>query len=107
MAFTAVTACWLAEPPVAALYTGGFDEFVTWLAAPIATGWSESCRVGLAPTEDRRLVAAHPTEPFPIGGYPVLSFAAGPFRTVCYRSVGPFEPLGNGGAGLPPCGPSR
>jgi hypothetical protein len=67
MAFTVVTACWLAEPPVAALYTGGFDEFVSALAAPIATGWSESCRMGIAPTEDGRLVAAHPFEPFGIG----------------------------------------
>jgi len=45
----------LAEPPEAALCIRGFDEFVTSLAAPIATGWSESCRVGFAPTEDRRL----------------------------------------------------
>ena len=55
MAFTAVTACLLAKPPKAALYTRGFGEFVTSPAAPIATGRSESCRVGLAPTEDRRL----------------------------------------------------
>ena len=60
MAFTVVTACLLAEPPKAALYTRGSDEFVTSLVAPIATGWSESCRVGIIPTEDRRLFAAHP-----------------------------------------------
>jgi len=39
----------------------GFGDFVTSTAAPIATGWSESCRVGLPPTEDRRLVTAHHT----------------------------------------------
>ena len=37
----------------------GFGSFVTSTTAPIATGWSESCRVGIAPTEDRRLVTAH------------------------------------------------
>src|SRR5207249_10533491 len=48
--------CLLAKPPIsAALCTRGFGEFVTPPAAPIATGRSESCRVGLAPTEDRRL----------------------------------------------------
>jgi len=26
---------------------------------PIATGWSESCRVGISPTEDRHLCTAH------------------------------------------------
>ena len=29
----------------------GFDGFVTSTAAPIATGWSDLCRVGIAPTE--------------------------------------------------------
>ena len=29
----------------------GFSRFVTSTTAPIATGWSESCRVGLSPTE--------------------------------------------------------
>jgi hypothetical protein len=28
----------------------GFSRFVTSTTAPIATGWSESCRVGLSPT---------------------------------------------------------
>jgi hypothetical protein len=37
----------------------GFGDFVTSTAAPIATGWSESCRVGIAPTEDRHLCTAH------------------------------------------------
>ena len=44
---------------LAALCIEGFDDVVTSIVAPIATGWSESCRVGIAPTEDRRLVTAH------------------------------------------------
>jgi hypothetical protein len=37
------------------LYTEGFGRFVTSTTAPIATGWSESCRVGISPTERTRL----------------------------------------------------
>ena len=44
---------------LAVLSIEGFGDFVTSTAAPIATGWSESCRVGIAPTEDRRLFTAH------------------------------------------------
>jgi len=40
-AFTHVPACMLAKPPKAALYTEGFDSFVTSTAAPIATGWND------------------------------------------------------------------
>jgi hypothetical protein len=54
-AFTHVTACLLAEPPHAVLCIEGFDSVVTSTTAPIATGWNDSCRVGIAPTEDRRL----------------------------------------------------
>src|SRR5690606_20991293 len=32
------------------LYTEGFSHFVTSMTAPIATGRSECCRVGFAPT---------------------------------------------------------
>ena len=35
---------------LATLYIEGFSHFVTSIAAPIATGWSESSRVGFAPT---------------------------------------------------------
>jgi hypothetical protein len=41
------------------LYTEGFDCFVTSTAAPIATGWSDSCRAGLSPAEEPRLFTAH------------------------------------------------
>ena len=37
----------------------GFDGFVTSTAAPIATGWSDLCRVGIAPTEEPRLSTTH------------------------------------------------
>ena len=43
----------------AALSIEGFGSFVTSTTAPIATGWSNSCRVGIAPTEDRHLCTAH------------------------------------------------
>jgi hypothetical protein len=54
-AFTHVTACTLAESPKATLYTEGFGDFVASATASVATGWSESCRAGISPAEDRRL----------------------------------------------------
>jgi hypothetical protein len=42
-----------------ALSIESFGDIVTSIAAPIATGWSESCQVGIAPTEDRHLDTAH------------------------------------------------
>ena len=41
------------------IYAEGFSGFVASTAAPIATGWSDPCRVGFAPTEDVRLSTAH------------------------------------------------
>jgi len=41
------------------LYTGGSSRFVASTAAPIATGWSESCRAGLAPAGKPCLCTAH------------------------------------------------
>ena len=58
-AITRVTACTLAKSPNVTLYTGGFSHFVTSMTAPVASGWSKSCRVGLAPTGKRRLSTAH------------------------------------------------
>ena len=40
-------------------YTEGYSHFVTSMIAPVASGWSDSCRAGLAPTEERRLSTAH------------------------------------------------
>jgi hypothetical protein len=47
----------LAESPDVTLYTEGFSRFVTSTTAPIATGRSESCRVGLSPLGDRAFTA--------------------------------------------------
>jgi len=58
-AFTRVTACTLAKSPYVTLYTGGFSHFVTSMTAPIATGWSKNCRMGLSPTKKRHLSTAH------------------------------------------------
>ena len=63
--FTHVTACTLAESPKVTRYIEGFSYFVTSITAPIASGWSENCRVGLSPTGKRRLSTAH-TQPGPL-----------------------------------------
>src|SRR5260221_14745598 len=57
-AFTHVAACTLALSPIRDTHSEGFSQFVTSVAAPVASGWSV-CRVGLAPTGKRRLVTAH------------------------------------------------
>src|SRR6266581_3576678 len=57
-AFTRVTACTLALSPIRDTLTRGVSQLVTSMTAPVASGWSV-CRVGLAPTEKRRLVTAH------------------------------------------------
>ena len=44
---------------LATLYTGGFRDFVTYVPAPVATDCSNTCRVGLSPTEVPRLFTAH------------------------------------------------
>ena len=58
-AFTHVAAFLLAEQPKATLCIEGFGGFVTSTTAPIATGWSETCRAGVAPAENSRLFTAH------------------------------------------------
>ena len=57
-AFTRVAACTLARSPIRDPLSEGFSHFVTSMTAPVASGWS-GCRVGLAPTEKRRLITAH------------------------------------------------
>src|SRR5437762_7933113 len=47
------------QAPFRALFTEGFSRFVTSTTAPIATGWSDSRRVGFAPTERPCLRTAH------------------------------------------------
>jgi hypothetical protein len=44
---------------LAALSIEGFGSFVTSATAPIATGWSNNCQAGIAPTEERHLYTAH------------------------------------------------
>ncbi len=61
-AFTHVTACTLAGSPKVIRYIRGFSHFVTSMTAPIASGWSESCRVGLSPTE--KTPPYHDAHPF-------------------------------------------
>jgi len=58
-AFTRVTACTLAGSSKMTRYIRGFSHFVTSMTAPIASGWSKNCRVGLSPTGKRRLCTAH------------------------------------------------
>src|ERR1700732_223867 len=41
------------------LSTGGFRQVVTFPPAPIATGWSDPCRKGLAPSQEPCLSTAH------------------------------------------------
>jgi hypothetical protein len=41
------------------LSTGGFSRVVAFPTAPIATGWSDPCRKGLAPSQELCLSTAH------------------------------------------------
>jgi hypothetical protein len=104
---------------LAVLSIEGFGDFVTSTAAPIATGWSESCRVGIAPTEDRRLFTAHQRIMQCIIGcsnpagrvgrwrgslgvaylFPALSFAGASLAAPCPVSTSP--PHRTGHAGFP------
>src|SRR5258707_15274658 len=59
-ALTHVAACTLARSPIRDPLTRGFRHFVSSMPAPVASGWSDSRRVGLAPTGKRRLLTAHP-----------------------------------------------
>ena len=51
------------------LYTEGFRCFVTSTTAPIATGRSESCQVGFAPTKRPCLCTAHREDGLGNSGY--------------------------------------
>ena len=58
-AFTRVAARMVAEPPRAARLGVLRTMSLPPSSAPIATGWSDSCRAGFAPAEERRLITAH------------------------------------------------
>ena len=61
-AFTKVAARMLAEPPMAALLIAVLQtRSLPPSPAPTATGWSDSCRAGFAPAEERCLSTAHGT----------------------------------------------
>ena len=63
--FTRVMACTFAGPPEVIRYIEGFSYFVTSITAPIASGWSDRCRVGLSPTgKTPPLHGAHSLLPF-------------------------------------------
>ena len=57
-AFTHVTACTLAKSPKVTLTPKASVAYPS-ATAPIATGWSDSCRVGFAPTGTPCLSTAH------------------------------------------------
>ena len=58
--FTRVAARMVAKPPRAARCTGVLQsKSLPPSTAPIATGWSDSCRAGFAPARRRRLSTAH------------------------------------------------
>jgi hypothetical protein len=106
----------------AALSIEGFGSFVTSTTAPIATGWSNSCRVGLTPTEERHLSTAHkrtglvkgmeiellpPYFPFIFLLFSFISlyflyFFARFFPTATLRRVAPLASFGNLGEAFPP-----
>ena len=39
--------------------TKGFCDFVTSIAAPIATDWNDRCRAGITPADEALLFTAH------------------------------------------------
>ena len=57
--FTARSGLLYSRGCLATLYTGGFRDFVAYVPAPVATDCSNTCRVGISPTEDPRLCTAH------------------------------------------------
>ena len=59
MADTSNTNCRVCTKAGEDHYTEGFSRFVTFATAPIATGWSDSCRVRFAPTERPCLCTAN------------------------------------------------
>jgi hypothetical protein len=62
---------------LAALSIRSFGSIVTSTTVPIATGWSDSCRVGIAPTEDRRLCTAHTDTDYAEPGWTATPRVAG------------------------------
>ena len=72
------------------LYIGGFSRVVAFPPAPIATGWSDPCREGLAPSQEPCLSTAHVS--FVLSPVIGLSCHRHPADMVCPRPVGPTSP---------------
>jgi hypothetical protein len=55
--FIRITACSLAGSLAGVFYSKGFEHFIACVLGSVATGWRESCRVGLvnSPTGVLRL----------------------------------------------------
>jgi hypothetical protein len=87
------------------VFLEGFDGFVTSTATPIATGWSDLCRVGIAPTEKLHLFTTH-RHPGAFrhpasagspdnshldvwGSWPLTIHSPGRTTQRCYRTVSP------------------
>jgi hypothetical protein len=66
------------------LSTGGFRQVVAFPPAPIATGWSDPCREGLAPSQEPCLSTAHDF----ITTTPVFKFSV---HTGCAAATLPFQ----------------
>jgi hypothetical protein len=66
------------------LSTGGFRQVVAFPPAPIATGWSDPCREGLAPSQEPCLSTAHDfiitTSGFRFSVHTAVILRLGPYR---------------------------
>jgi hypothetical protein len=49
----------MTPPPWPILSIKAFDDFVTSITDPTATGWNDSCGTRFTPAEDARLCTAH------------------------------------------------
>ena len=67
------------------LSTGGFRQVVAFPPAPIATGWSDPCREGLAPSQEPCLSTAHDfTTTTPEFKFSVHTGGRPPLAIVCF-----------------------
>ncbi len=91
--FTHITAYVLAESPkVTLLHQRASPNRVSFSIAPTATGWSESCQVGFAPTRRPRLSTAHSDRLLCAGESATARSARDQSNTAAEGQVGP-EPV--------------
>jgi hypothetical protein len=81
----------------------GFRQVVTFPPAPIATGWSDPCREGLAPSQELCLSTAHDcfVANAPRNDADTRSRSRGVLRPRVCQKLSPFETEGAGNAGCP------